>query len=39
LGKNEGDNIVSKFHYAAGTVDLNGRKMPADQLLGSILGG
>lgn len=39
LGKNQGDNIVSTFHYAAGTVDLNGRKMPAEQLLGSILGG
>ncbi|BEG76113.1 DUF945 family protein [Achromobacter xylosoxidans] len=38
VGKNEGDNIVGKFHFADGMGDLNGKKIPADELFSGLLG-
>ena len=38
VGKNEGDNIVGKFHFADGMGDLNGKKIPADELFAGLLG-
>ena len=38
VGKNDGDNIVGKFHFADGMGDLNGKKIPADELFSGLLG-
>jgi uncharacterized protein YdgA (DUF945 family) len=38
VGKNDGDNIVGKFHFADGMGDLNGTKIPADELFAGLLG-
>ena len=38
FAKTDGDNIVSKFHYADGKADLNGEDVPADQLFAMVLG-
>lgn len=38
VGKNEGDNIVGKFTFADGMGDLNGKKIPADELFSGLLG-
>ena len=38
VGKNEGDNIVGKFTFAEGMGDLNGKKIPADELFSGLLG-
>lgn len=38
VGKNEGDNIVGKFHFADGMGDLNGKKIPVDELFSDVLG-
>lgn len=38
VGKNDGDNIIGKFHYADGMGDLNGQKIPADELFSGLLG-
>ncbi|OZI67910.1 hypothetical protein CAL27_00080 [Bordetella genomosp. 1] len=35
-GKIEGDNIISTLTYADGKINLNGREMPADAMLGAI---
>ena len=38
VGKNDGDNIVGKFHFADGMGDLNGQKIPAEELFAGLLG-
>lgn len=38
VGKNDGDNIVGKFHFADGMGDLNGKKIPAEELFSGLLG-
>ena len=38
VGKNDGDNIIGKFHFADGMGDLNGQKIPADELFAGLLG-
>lgn len=38
VGKNDGDNIVGKFTFADGMGDLNGQKIPADELFSGLLG-
>lgn len=38
VGKNDGDNIVGKFTFANGEGDLNGQKIPAEQLFSGLLG-
>ena len=38
VGKNDGDNIVGKFTFADGMGDLNGQKIPAEELFASLLG-
>lgn len=38
VGKNDGDNIVGKFHFADGMGDLNGTKIPAEELFAGLLG-
>ncbi|WMD20083.1 DUF945 family protein [Achromobacter seleniivolatilans] len=38
VGKNDGDNIVGKFTFADGMGDLNGKKIPADELFSGLLG-
>lgn len=38
IGKNDGDNIVGKFHFADGIGDLNGQKIPAEELFAGLLG-
>ncbi|MGY6270523.1 DUF945 family protein [Achromobacter denitrificans] len=38
VGKNDGDNIVGKFHFAEGMGDLNGTKIPAEELFAGLLG-
>lgn len=35
----QGSDVVSTLHYADGTVDLNGTKMPLDQFAGMVLQG
>ncbi|CAB3650472.1 DUF945 family protein [Achromobacter pestifer] len=37
VGKNEGDNIVGKFTFADGMGDLNGKKIPAEELFSGLL--
>jgi uncharacterized protein YdgA (DUF945 family) len=37
VGKNDGDNIVGKFHFADGMGDLNGQKIPAEELFAGLL--
>lgn len=37
VGKNDGDNIVGKFHFADGMGDLNGKKIPADELFSGLM--
>lgn len=38
VGKNDGDNIVGKFTFADGMGDLNGQKIPAEELFSGLLG-
>jgi uncharacterized protein YdgA (DUF945 family) len=38
VGKNDGDNIVGKFTFADGVGDLNGQKIPAEELFSGLLG-
>jgi len=38
VGKNDGDNIVGKFTFANGEGDLNGQKIPAEQIFSGLLG-
>lgn len=38
VGKNDGDNIVGKFHFADGMGDLNGKKIPAEELFSGLMG-
>ncbi|MPT25333.1 MAG: DUF945 family protein [Achromobacter sp.] len=38
VGKNDGDNIVGKFHFADGMGDLNGKKIPAEEMFSGLLG-
>ena len=37
VGKNDGDNIIGKFHFSDGMGDLNGKKIPADELFSGLL--
>jgi uncharacterized protein YdgA (DUF945 family) len=34
----DGDNIVARFKYAEGQVELNGQKMPLDQFMAMGMG-
>lgn len=38
VGKNDGDNIVGRFTFAGGVGDLNGQKIPAEELFSGLLG-
>ena len=38
VGKNDGDNIIGKFTFADGMGDLNGTKIPAEELFAGLLG-
>lgn len=39
FAKLDGNNIVTKLHYADNQVDLNGQKMPIEQLIGFVMRG
>lgn len=38
VGKNDGDSIVGTFTFADGMGDLNGKKIPAEELFSGLLG-
>ncbi len=39
LGRNDGDNLVSKFSYADGRGELNGKEVPVKEWLAELAGG